>query len=54
MGASLSTGAKEEESISGRVRAAGFYHVKARSRLACVLKLMNRSFIYFSIFLWLR
>jgi hypothetical protein len=42
---SLGTGAKEDESSTGRVRAAGFHHVTARSRLARVLKLMNRLFI---------
>jgi hypothetical protein len=35
---SVSTGAKEDESSTGRIWAAGF---QARSRLACVLKLMN-------------
>jgi hypothetical protein len=42
---SLSTGAKEDESSTERVRAAGFHHVTARSRLARVLKLINRLFI---------
>jgi hypothetical protein len=32
-------GGKEDESINGRVWAAGFHHVTARSRLGCVLKL---------------
>jgi hypothetical protein len=32
----VSTGAKEDESIIGRVLAAGFCHVSARSRLAGV------------------
>jgi hypothetical protein len=45
---SVSTGAKEDESSTGRVWAAGFHHVKARSRLAGVLKPTNRSFILFS------
>ena len=36
------TGTKEDESSIGRVRAAGFHHVTARSRLARVLKLTNR------------
>ena len=36
---------KEEESSTGRVRAAGFHRVTARSYLAHVLKLMNRLFI---------
>ena len=39
---SMSTGAKEDELITGSVQAAGFHHVTARSRLARVLKLMNR------------
>jgi hypothetical protein len=42
---SVSTGAKEDESSTGRVWAAVFHHVPARSRLARVLKLMNRLFI---------
>ena len=36
---------KEDESSTGRVRAAGFHRVTARSYLAHVLKLMNRLFI---------
>jgi hypothetical protein len=40
----------EAESSTGRVCAAGFDHVTARSRLAGVLKLMNRLFIQFSNF----
>jgi hypothetical protein len=32
-------GTKEDESSTGRVWAAGFHHVTARSRLAHVLKL---------------
>jgi hypothetical protein len=43
---SVSTGAKEDESSTGRVWAAEFYHVAARFRLASVLKLMNCLFIY--------
>jgi hypothetical protein len=39
---SVSTGAMEDESSTGRVWAAGFHHVTARSRSAGVLKLMNR------------
>jgi predicted component of type VI protein secretion system len=35
-------GAKEEEASNGRVCAAGFHHVTARSRLAHFLKLTNR------------
>jgi hypothetical protein len=38
-------GAKEYESSTGRVRAAGFHHVTARSRLARVFKLANRFFL---------
>jgi hypothetical protein len=47
---SVVMGTKEDESITGRVCAAGFHHVTARSRLAGVLKLMNRLFLYFSNF----
>jgi hypothetical protein len=39
------TGVKEDEPITGSVWAAGFHHVTARSRLAQVLKLMNRLFL---------
>jgi hypothetical protein len=39
---SVSTGAKEDEASTGRVWAARFHHVTARSRLARFLKLMNR------------
>jgi hypothetical protein len=42
---SMSRGAKEDESSTGRVWAAGFHHVTARSRLAGVLKLRNRLFL---------
>jgi hypothetical protein len=38
----VSTGTNLDESSTGRVRTAGFYHVTARSRLAGVLELMNR------------
>jgi hypothetical protein len=41
----VSAGAKEDESSTGRVWAAGFHHVTARSRLVGVLKLTNRLFI---------
>jgi len=41
----VSTGTKEDESSTGRVWAAGFYHVTVRSRLARVFKLMNRLFL---------
>jgi hypothetical protein len=37
---SLSAGAKEDKSSTGHVWTAGFHHVKARSRLARVLKLV--------------
>ena len=47
---SVSTGTKQDESSTGRVWAAGFRHVPARSGLAGVLKLMNRLFLRFSIF----
>jgi hypothetical protein len=39
---SVSTGAKEDESSTGRVWVAGFHHVTAHSHLADVLKLTNR------------
>jgi hypothetical protein len=42
---SVSTGAKDDESSTGRVWVAGFHHVTARSRLARVLWLMNRLFL---------
>jgi len=42
---SVGTGTKEDESSTGRFWAAGFRHVTARSRLARVLKLMNRVFL---------
>jgi hypothetical protein len=42
---SVSTGTKKYKSSTGRVRVAGFQHVTARSRLAGVLKLTNRSFL---------
>jgi hypothetical protein len=45
---SVSTGAKEDETSTGSVWAAGFNHVTARSRLAGVLKLMKCLFLYFS------
>ena len=40
----VGTGTKEDESSTGRVSAAGFHHVTARSRLVGVLKLMNSLF----------
>jgi len=42
---SVGTGTKEDESSTGRVWAAEFHHVTARSRLARVLKLVNRLFL---------
>ena len=42
---SVGTGTKEDESSTGRVWAAGFHHVTARSRLARVLQPMNRLFL---------
>jgi hypothetical protein len=42
---SVGSGTKEDESNTGRVWAAGFQHVTARSRLARVLKFMNRLFL---------
>jgi hypothetical protein len=41
---SVSTGAKKDESSTGRVWAAEYHHVTTRSSLAGVLKPMNRSF----------
>jgi len=41
---SVGTGTKGDESSTGRVWAAGFHHVTARSRLARFFKLMNRFF----------
>jgi hypothetical protein len=38
---SMSTGAKEDESSTGRIWAAGFHHVTTHSHLARVLKLMK-------------
>jgi hypothetical protein len=37
--------AKEDESSTGHVQAAGFQHVTACSHLARVMKLMNRLFL---------
>jgi hypothetical protein len=47
---SASTGVKEDESSTGRIWAAGFHHITARSRLARVLKLIISLFIQFSNF----
>jgi len=41
----MGTGIKRDESSTGRVWAAGFHHVTARSRLARVLKLIKRLFL---------
>jgi hypothetical protein len=38
-------GAKEDESRTGRIWAAGFHHVMARSALVRVLKLINCLFL---------
>jgi len=48
---SMGTGTKGDESSTGRVCAAGFHHVTARSLLPRVLKLMNLYFFNFQIFL---
>jgi hypothetical protein len=42
---SVSTGEKEDESSTGRVWAAVYYHITARSLLARVLKLMKYLFL---------
>jgi len=42
---SVGTGTKEDESSTGRVWTAGFHHVTARSRLARILKRINRLFL---------
>jgi hypothetical protein len=42
---SVGMGTKEVESSTGRIWAAGFHHVTARSCLARILKLMNRLFL---------
>jgi len=47
---SVDTETKEDEASTGRVWAAGFHHVKARSGLARFLKLMNHLFTYFPFF----
>jgi hypothetical protein len=36
---------KEDESRTGHIWAAGFYHVTAHSCLACIFKLMNHLFL---------
>jgi hypothetical protein len=42
---SMSMGAKEDESSTGHVWAAGFHRVTARSHLARILRLMNHLFL---------
>jgi len=42
---SVGTGTKGDESSTGRVWAAGFHHITARSGLARVLKIMERLFL---------
>jgi hypothetical protein len=42
---SVGTGTKKDESSTGRVWAAGFHYITARSRLARVLKLTDRLFL---------
>jgi hypothetical protein len=44
----VSRGTKEDESSTWDVWAAGFHHVMAGSRLACILKITNRLFLQFS------
>jgi hypothetical protein len=48
----VSTRAKEDESSTGHVRAAGFHHVTARSRLAGILKLNELFISSISQFFW--
>jgi hypothetical protein len=48
---SVSTGAEEDESNTGRVWTAGFHHVTASSRFVRFLKLMTHLLLLFSIFL---
>jgi hypothetical protein len=47
---SVGTGTKKDESITGRVWAAGFHHVTACPYLARILKLMNRLFNFPLVF----
>ena len=42
---SVGMGKKEDESSTGHVWAAGFHHVMAHSRLACVFILTNHLFL---------
>jgi hypothetical protein len=46
----VGAGTKEDESSTGRVWAAGFNHVTARSRSSRVFKLMKLYFFNFPIF----
>jgi hypothetical protein len=50
----VGTGTKEDESSTGRVWAAVFHHVMARSHLARILKLKNVYFLISQIFSGLR
>jgi hypothetical protein len=45
---SVSTGAKEDESSTGRVWAAGFHRITARSCSAHVSKFMSHLFLQFT------
>jgi hypothetical protein len=47
---SVGTETKQDESTTGRIWAAGFHHVTARSRLARVLKLEPFISLIFQIF----
>jgi len=47
LGGSVSMETKEDESSTGRVWAAAFHHVMARSRLARVWKLVNLPNFFF-------
>jgi len=47
---SVGTGTMEDESSTGRVWAAGFHYVTARSRLARVSKRMHSLFLYLPVF----
>jgi hypothetical protein len=41
VGKCVCVGTKEDESSTGRVWVPGFHHVRARSRLAGILKIIN-------------
>jgi hypothetical protein len=47
---SVCPGSQEDKSSTGRIWAAGFHHVTARSRVVHVLKIMNHLFLQFSHF----